>query len=357
MAIKPNDDFEKYGDLKTFEPDLRQEHSDVIADYFQSMGIASTPQTARDMAEGIMGSTNPSYGIADMMGVVDFTPAGLIYAADEVKTGYEEAKTGTDYIIPTVVGALSVLEAYPLTKALAMPVKRFIQNLAKKSAQLPTDVGRRDAVKKIAGAAAGASVPGLGALKLLDAPTSPGPKIVEDIAPVVKKITAELPKNFFDLSSFKIAEKNINFQVGSENYSSFISDLDPEDLLDSGLPNDIAKATDEQIEKVGEMINQDGGLDSAEMFLNDVDDVQAYLDGEIDLDDVNTTGVAYDMLKQLQDEYNLSKSEIKQYFEESDLRLDTWRQLLLDDVKHALPADDLLPRAEINVWDQTKWRQ
>jgi hypothetical protein len=35
MAIKPNDDFEKYGDLKTFEPDLRQEHSDVIADYLQ----------------------------------------------------------------------------------------------------------------------------------------------------------------------------------------------------------------------------------------------------------------------------------------------------------------------------------
>ena len=128
-------------------------------------------------------------------------------------------------------------------------------------------------------------------------------------------------------------------------------------MLDSGLPNDIAKATDEQIEKVGEMINQDGGLDSAEMFLNDADDLQAYLDGEIDLDDVNTTGVAYDMLKQLQDEYNLSKSEIKQYFEESDLRLDTWRQLLLDDVKHALPTEDLLPRAEINVWDQTKWRQ
>ena len=338
MAIKPNDDFEKYGDLKTFEPDLRQEHSDVIADYFQRMGIASTPQTARDMAEGIMGSTNPSYGIADMMGVVDFTPAGLIYAADEVKTGYEEAKTGTDYIIPTVVGALSVLEAYPLTKALAMPVKRFIQNLAKKSAQLPTDVGRRDAVKKIAGAAAGASVPGLGALKLLDAPTSPGPKIVEDIAPVVKKITAELPKNFFDLSSFKIAEKNINFQVGSENYSSFISDLDPEDLLDSGLPNDIAKATDEQIEKVGEMINQDGGLDSAEMFLNDVDDVQAYLDGEIDLDDIDTGGVAHDMLTQLQDEYNLSKSEIKQYLGKNNL--------LTED----------LPPAE-QIWDQTRWRQ
>ena len=76
-------------------------------------------------------------------------------------------------------------------------------------------------------------------------------------------------------------------------------------------------------------------LKGTEMFLNDVDDVQAYLDGKIDLDDVNTTGAAYDMLKQLQDEYNLSKSEIKQYFEESDLRLDTWRQLLLDDVKHA----------------------
>ena len=39
MAVKPNDDFEKYGDLKTFEPDLRQEHSDVIADYLESMGV------------------------------------------------------------------------------------------------------------------------------------------------------------------------------------------------------------------------------------------------------------------------------------------------------------------------------
>ncbi len=340
MAVKPNDDFEKYGDLKTFEPSLRQEHSDVIADYLESMGIASTPQTARDMAEGLTGSNNPSYGFADMMGVADFTPAGLIYAADEVKTGYEQAKKGTDYIIPTLVAGVSALEAYPLTRALTTPVKRFIQNLGNKSGNLPTDAGRRDAVKKIAIGAGAASLPGAGALKLLDVPTSPSPKVVENIAPVVKKITAELPKNYFDLSSFKIAEKNINFQVGSENYSSFISDLDPEDLLDLNLPNDVAKATDKQIEEVGEMINEGGGLDSAEMFLNDADDVKAYLDGEIDLDDVDTGGVAHDMLTQLKDEYNLSKSEIKEYLEKNNL--------LTED----LPYGNINPN-----WDQTRWRQ
>ena len=181
MAVKPNDDFEKYGDLKTFEPSLRQKHSDVIADYLESMGVASTPQTARDMAEGLTGSNNPSYGFADMMGVADFTPAGLIYAADEVKTGYEQAKKGTDYIIPTLVAGVSALEAYPLTRALTTPVKRFIQRLGDKSANLPTDAGRRDAVKKIAIGAGTASIPGAGALKLLDAPTSPGPKAAKKV--------------------------------------------------------------------------------------------------------------------------------------------------------------------------------
>jgi hypothetical protein len=153
----------------------------VIADYLERMGVASTPQTARDMAEGLTGSNNPSYGFADMMGVADFTPAGLIYAADEVKTGYEQAEKATDYIIPTLVAGVSVLEAYPLTRALTMPVKRFIQNLGNKSKNLPTDVGRRDAVKKIAIGAGAASLPGAGALKLLDAPTSPSPKVAKKV--------------------------------------------------------------------------------------------------------------------------------------------------------------------------------
>ena len=73
-------------------------------------------------------------------------------------------------------------------------------------------------------------------------------------------------------------------------------------------------------------------------ILNDADDVQAYLDGEIDLDDVNTTGVAYDMLTQLKDEYNLSKSEIKEYLKKNNL--------LTED----------LPPAE-QLWDQSRWRQ
>ena len=109
-------------------------------------------------------------------------------------------------------------------------------------------------------------------------------------------------------------------------------------MLDLNLPNDVAKATDKQIEEVGEMINENGGLDSGEMFLNDADDVKDYLDGEIDLDDIDTGGVAHDMLTQLKDEYNLSKSEIKEYLKKNNL----------------LPED--LPPVE-RPWNPELWRQ
>jgi len=120
---------DSYGEMKSFDPTYRMKTRDAIANYLQSLGLASTPQTARDMAEGFTGSPNPATGYVDSLGVLDFTPVGLGFGAEEVKRELKSAETPVDYAVAGAGAILTGLEAYPLTKTIARPVKKFLNSL------------------------------------------------------------------------------------------------------------------------------------------------------------------------------------------------------------------------------------
>ena len=81
-SLDPN--FNKYGELTSFDPTWRMQTRDVVANYLQNLGLASTRQAALDMAEGFTGSPDPTADIADSIGVLDFTPLGLAFGAHRI---------------------------------------------------------------------------------------------------------------------------------------------------------------------------------------------------------------------------------------------------------------------------------
>ena len=136
-SLDPN--FNKYGELTSFDPTWRMQTRDVVANYLQNLGLASTRQAALDMAEGFTGSPDPTADIADSIGVLDFTPLGLAFGAQEIKRGFETAQNPSDYAILGLSGALTAAEAIPLAKSVTTPTKKFLQGLSTKISE--SDVG------------------------------------------------------------------------------------------------------------------------------------------------------------------------------------------------------------------------
>lgn len=136
-SLDPN--FNKYGELTSFDPTWRMQTRDVVANYLQNLGLASTRQAALDMAEGFTGSPDPTADIADSIGVLDFTPLGLAFGAQEIKRGFETAQNPADYAILGLSGALTAAEAIPLAKSVTTPTKKFLQGLSTKISE--SDVG------------------------------------------------------------------------------------------------------------------------------------------------------------------------------------------------------------------------
>ena len=136
-SLDPN--FNKYGELTSFDPTWRMQTRDVVANYLQNLGIASTRQAALDMAEGFTGSPDPTADFADSIGFLDFTPLGLAFGAQEIKRGFETAQNPADYAILGLSGALTAAEAVPLAKSVTTPTKKFLQGLSTKISE--SDVG------------------------------------------------------------------------------------------------------------------------------------------------------------------------------------------------------------------------
>ena len=95
--------------------------------------------TARQYAENIAGAdpNNPMPRNPMGIGLADFTPLGLMFAGQEVKEDFGKASRPLDYVAPTIGGALSIVEAYPLTKVMvkgvASPISSFLKNINRKS--------------------------------------------------------------------------------------------------------------------------------------------------------------------------------------------------------------------------------
>jgi hypothetical protein len=122
-------------EIRPYDPTKRERTQAAIADLLQSYGLAGSNYQAQKLSKNITGTMDEN---APLMGIglMDFTPAGLVFAVDEIYRDFSETEGPVDYIAPVVGGALSALEAYPLTKAVVKPIKApvvdFFDSFSKK---------------------------------------------------------------------------------------------------------------------------------------------------------------------------------------------------------------------------------
>ena len=145
------------------DPTMRTRTRDFIQNYLTNI---LGQNTARQYAENIAGAdpNNPMPRNPLGIGAADFTPLGLLFAGQEIKRDFDKASRPLDYVAPTIGGALSVAEAFPLTKVMARgvskPVVGFLSNLNRKSVD----------------SEAGLEIPKMEEPLM----TSPGPKTIRD---------------------------------------------------------------------------------------------------------------------------------------------------------------------------------
>ena len=141
----------------------RRDFRDFIQNYLTNV-LGQT--TARQYSENIAGAdpNNPMPRNPMGIGLADFTPLGLLFAGQEIKEDFSKASRPLDYVAPTIGGALSIVEAYPLTKVMvkgvASPIASFLRNINRKSVD----------------SEAGLEIPKMEEPLM----TSPGPKTVRD---------------------------------------------------------------------------------------------------------------------------------------------------------------------------------
>lgn len=124
----------KEGTLTAYQPTMREKTQQAIANFLRDYGGLSNFD-AYNMAEGVTGSTRPDARNPMGIGLMDFTPAGVVFSGQEAGREFDKAQTATDYIAPTVGLGLSAVEAFPVTKAITKPARSFLSNLGRKAAE------------------------------------------------------------------------------------------------------------------------------------------------------------------------------------------------------------------------------
>ena len=124
--------FIENAELRPYEPTLRDRTAQAIAGGLKNLGMSN--YYAQDTARDLVGRPNAD-SIMGSLGVLDFTPAGIVFGGDEAVQDYSVAEKPTDYIAPTVGLGFSVLEAYPLTKVITKPAGNFLSSLMNKVAK------------------------------------------------------------------------------------------------------------------------------------------------------------------------------------------------------------------------------
>jgi hypothetical protein len=137
------------GEIKPQDKTLREKSTDATADKLMASGMS--PYEAYKLSKKIMGDENAERTV-DSIGVADFLPAGLIFGAEEARRDFLNAKSPVDYIAPSVGLALSVAEAFPLTKLAAKALNRnVVQPMARRLAKAPTTPAYRGEAQEIVG--------------------------------------------------------------------------------------------------------------------------------------------------------------------------------------------------------------
>ena len=175
---------QQFGTLKPVDESLREKSVNIATDVIGALPFGGGGDSRdRQIAKNLFGDY---YGdsITDSIGVLDFTPLGLVYGVDEALREYGQAEKLTDYIMPTIGLGLSAIEAYPLTEIATRPLRRFLSNLANKTSSAPTDTSRRALLHCTVAAPVAA-----GALSNI-----PLGKVVDEVVPVAKEAAPVLKK-------------------------------------------------------------------------------------------------------------------------------------------------------------------
>lgn len=223
------------GQLVPYEPTIREKTQQAIANFLSQYGGLSNFDSY-NMAEGVTGSTRPDARNPLGIGLMDFTPAGLVFGGQEAARDFDKAQTATDYIAPTIGLGLSAVEAFPLTKAITKPAAAFLSNLGRKTSSdiVPTPepliassgptIPRRTFVQGMA------ATPVAGALSKL-----PLGKI-DDLAPVAKTVRVALPNDIYETSSFlnslksDVIAKSLSGKYGEQ--AKILAQTDPDNIFD-----------------------------------------------------------------------------------------------------------------------------
>tara|TARA_R100001163_G_scaffold60551_1_gene49935 strand:- start:1128 stop:1601 length:474 start_codon:yes stop_codon:yes gene_type:complete len=125
---------------------LREQSIDKVAGVLQNIGFDqySSYKTARQL---LGNPTAPN--ISESIGVLDFTPLQIPFAAQEAKRAYDKG----DYVESALTGGFAALETLPFMKLVSTPVKSFFKSLGSKmTSETPIDPSRRKTLGAIAAA-------------------------------------------------------------------------------------------------------------------------------------------------------------------------------------------------------------
>ena len=342
------------GTLQAYTPTMRENAESKIAGALESIGMSK--QSARDSAIGFTGTMDSSRGGLGV-GVLDFAapfsiPTAVQEAGREVKAIRNDPNSsGTDYIMPALTVGLSVAESLPLAKAATAPLKGFIKNLAAKSKPVAEPliaaagpmIPRRTFVQGVA------ATPVAGALSKL-----PLGK-VDEVAKVAKAVKVALPKSIFDLPAL-ISQRDEAIDLGfRENIDMFDEDevaeilsgyYDEDQLIDFGIdPDDITNYDLLNENVVADLkddlqMNPNAGFDEQSLLEEIDDELQDYLNGKLELDDLDQgVGGSYNIVKSLTEDYGLDRAGIREFLEKADDVSDAYPKILVDAYERASAKD------------------
>jgi hypothetical protein len=165
------------------------------------------------------------------IGLMDFTPAGLVFGSQEAGRDFDKAQTATDYIAPTIGLGLSAVEAFPLTKVATKPARAFLSSLGQKTssdivpAAEPLIASAGPTIPRRTFVQGAVATPVAGALSKL-----PLGKI-DNLAPVAK-VAKVLPNNF-SISSLSTVKKYLDDAVDLAEAEGRVDDLEILRSMDS----------------------------------------------------------------------------------------------------------------------------
>ena len=207
---------QQFGEMTPVDQSLREKSVNIATDVIGALPFGGGGDYYdRKIAKGLFGDYYAD-SIADSIGVLDFSPLGLVYGVDETLKEYGEAEKATDYILPTVGLGLSALEAYPLTKPIVTtatkPLRNFLSSLANKtsSGTLNPDITRRTFLKGAGATGVAAGTGALGGLLLKSTSAPIGSNLDQLVSQFAKPITKSFENQVDSLNPFKATAERMN---------------------------------------------------------------------------------------------------------------------------------------------------